>query len=154
MKKAGDVDPAPRVSQSNTGAPNIRIQQCTFNINNTPVEKFGEAETLAAVKSCLESWVPELVGVTSGGVEITLDENKISLVDTVKKKTNLYRKAKNELLNDSEILNTLGNEAYYLGQMDEALRSYKEALRIFEELGDTRSAGIMKENIRSITTHE
>lgn len=98
--------------------------------------------------------MPELVGVTSGGVEITLDENKISLVDTVKKKTKLYRKAKNELLNDSEILNTLGNEAYYLGQMDEALRSYKEALRIFEELGDTRSAGIVKENIRSITTHE
>ena len=149
-KKVDDTKPVTHVSQTNTGAPNINITKCIININETPVEKFGEAETLAKVRRCLETCVPEIVGTISKGVEVTLDKDELSLVDAVKEKAEQYRKTKNELLKDSGILTTLGNDAYYLGQMDNALEYYKEALEIAEELKDKRGKATDLNNIGSL----
>ncbi|RZB32909.1 MAG: hypothetical protein AEth_00255 [Candidatus Argoarchaeum ethanivorans] len=146
-KKVDDTKQGTHVSQTNTGASNIDLTNCTININKTPVEKFGEAETLAEVKKCLETHVPEIVGTISKGVEVTLDKYELSLVDAVKEKVEQYKKTKNELLKDSGILTTLGNEAYYLGQMDNALEYFKEALEIDEELKDKRGKATDLNNI-------
>ncbi len=149
-KKVDDIKQVTHVPQTDTGAPNINITNCIININETPVEKFGEAETLAKVRKCLETCVPEIVGTISKGVEVTLDKDELSLVDAVKEKVEQYRKTKNELLKDSGILTTLGNDAYYLGQMDNALEYYKQALEIDEELKDKRGKATDLNNIGSL----
>ncbi|RZN14242.1 MAG: hypothetical protein EF812_05915 [Methanosarcinales archaeon] len=95
-KKVDDTKQVTHVSQTNTGAPNINLENCIININETP--KFGEAETLAEVRKCLETCVPGIVGTISKGVEVTLDKDELSLVDAVKEKVEQYRKTKNELL--------------------------------------------------------
>ncbi|CAD6494686.1 MAG: hypothetical protein EMLJLAPB_00892 [Candidatus Argoarchaeum ethanivorans] len=59
--------------------------------------------------------MPEIVGTITKGVEVTLDKDELFLVGAVKEKVEQYRKTKNELLKDSGILITLGNDAYYLG---------------------------------------
>ena len=93
-KKVDDTKEATDVSRTNTGASNINLANCTININETPVEKFGEAETLAKVRECLETCVPEIVGTISKGVEVTIDKDKLSLVDAVKEKVEQYKKQK------------------------------------------------------------
>ncbi|CAD6490799.1 MAG: hypothetical protein CHKLHMKO_00016 [Candidatus Argoarchaeum ethanivorans] len=55
------------------------------------------------------------------------------------------------MLKDSGILTTLGNDAYYIGQMGNAPEYYKELLAIFEELRDVQNVEIVNENIRLIT---
>ncbi len=146
-KKVDDTKQVTHVSQTYTGAPNINLTNCIININETPVEKFGEAETLAKVRKCLETCVPEIMGTINKGVEVTLNKDELSLVDAVKEKAEQYRKTKNELLKDSGILTALGNDAYYLGQIDNALEYYKEALEIDEELKDKRGKATDLNNI-------
>jgi len=53
-------------------------------------------------------------------------------------------------LKDSGILTTLGNDAYYLGQMDSALEYYEEALEIDEELKDKWGKATDLNNIGSV----
>ncbi|CAD6494103.1 MAG: Tetratricopeptide repeat protein [Candidatus Argoarchaeum ethanivorans] len=87
------------------------------------------------------------MGTISKGVEVTLDKDELSLVDAVKEKVEQYKKTKNELLKEPGILITLGNEAYYIGQMDKALEYYKEALEIDEGLKDKRGKATDLNNI-------
>jgi tetratricopeptide (TPR) repeat protein len=48
-------------------------------------------------------------------------------------------------------LNNIGNVYYLKGDLDQALKYYNEALKIFEEIGMTKEIGIVRGNIERIS---
>ncbi len=59
-------------------------------------------------------------------------------------------KDKQGIIRDSETVRKLGNEAYYLGKMDEALDYYKKALEIDEGLKDFKGMATDLNSIGSV----
>ena len=126
------------------------FQNCTFIINSINPDELDNKTVLKKINDCITKNIPEISGAVTKDATFELSDDKLKLLDAVSDKVGQYSKSTGKTVQDSDILRALGTEAYYLGQQDDALKYFSDALEIDEKQNNLEGKAIDLNNIGGV----